>query len=499
MNQEKIMSHAINSAATIQQDGFALAPAAPHAVQELKAPAAPENAEAMASIFKNSLVHPVQNDRTKDIKAGATALKERIKALRAEPDFAKRSLMDQEEAEKISDWVTVLLINLNADPGKVLDDAKTSGIQLEDYFKVCELRLDTLTTSTSSTRAYRLATPKGAGLCGEGSGSLIGDRIARQRQVLKLLATDEKLARAVKDPHTWESNLNAISARLDQEFVVLTKEQARTYSKELDELWSANLKDKYTTIGGGRIGEPVKEYLARKIVNPANLNLVRAENKPAFESTDIIEGFVQGAKGNCATVAAIKLAMYRFGSAEKIFHSVRRDADNGCDIIMRDGTHLTLTAEEIQLAEESASFLQEKANDDVRSTAVLLYAASAKRICLDGNDGIPAGEMSFEKALGTMEDDEDGPEVIARLGLTSYVEPVSDFDQLRKRDAGIAIYAPPAGVGHAVFFTQDKLDHYGNPQDMSKEISMSLQNDPGNQARLDMEFAESYILNPYRS
>lgn len=143
---------------------------------------------------------------------------------------------------------------------------------------------------------------------------------------------------------------------------------------------------------------------------------------------NIWSGFRQGPDGNCVTVSAIKAAMYRFGqSPTDIFKAVTR-ANNGYQVVMRDGYRLTLTDRELAEGARGARFIGP--DKGMLKDAQFLFAVSAKRAQLENNDRT-AGR-SYQAAIRSLNDGEDetGPgEGFLRLGLKAHMKrvPVRDL------------------------------------------------------------------------
>lgn len=145
---------------------------------------------------------------------------------------------------------------------------------------------------------------------------------------------------------------------------------------------------------------------------------------------NIWSGFRQGPDGNCVTVSAIKVAMYRFGqSPTDIFKSVSK-TNEGYRVVMRDEFQLTLTGQELAQAAQHAQFNGQ--DRGMLKDAQFLFAASAKRAQMENNDGT-AGR-SFHAAIRSLNNGEDerGPgEGLLRLGLKQHMKRVSVRDLAR--------------------------------------------------------------------
>ncbi|MGZ9705691.1 hypothetical protein ACXX81_06585 [Pseudomonas sp. GNP013] len=139
---------------------------------------------------------------------------------------------------------------------------------------------------------------------------------------------------------------------------------------------------------------------------------------------DIWRGFRQSNQGNCVTVAAIKVAMARFGqSPVSIFERVQR-APRGYDVTLRDGHTLSVSNQELSQAAREARF--KGADAGMLKDANFLFAVSAKRAQEQNNDGTAGA--SFSAAINSLNDGEDEQETgeaLKRLGLSRYVRKTS--------------------------------------------------------------------------
>jgi hypothetical protein len=143
-----------------------------------------------------------------------------------------------------------------------------------------------------------------------------------------------------------------------------------------------------------------------------------AGEKPA----DIWAAFSQGNTGNCVTVAALKVAMMRFGhNPHGVFKHITT-LDDGFEVTMRDHYKLRITHDELEEAHEGSA-LQGDPSSDVFVNAQFLFAVSAKRAQLENNDG--RAKSSFENAMATLNDGEYPGEGLIRLGLRSYMAPTN--------------------------------------------------------------------------
>ena len=214
--------------------------------------------------------------------------------------------------------------------------------------------------------------------------------------------------------------------------------------------------------------EPVKEAPELPSVMPTHRKLEGCTGK------EVIEGWEQGRKGNCVTVAAIKAAQTTFGpnladkddSTKGIFSSAKHTDKGGLDIVMRDGFKLSLTKEELEQASNSSDFSTDKDREDLLDNAQQLYAVAAKRAQLEGNDGFGPGKMSFSQALRSLEDGEwtaNVMEQVGRLGLKEYAKKVSR-SEMKNYDSSLS-----SGDGHAYFVSEGVRDHYGTPGKLGGE------------------------------
>ncbi len=118
--------------------------------------------------------------------------------------------------------------------------------------------------------------------------------------------------------------------------------------------------------------------------------------------------------------------MVRFGQKPAdVFKEVKETGD-GMDITMRDGVKVHLSQDELKLAEKSAKL--QGSDPEMMKDAAIMYAASAKRAQDENNDG--TGARSFTEALRTIENGEEGPEGLLRLGLKNNMKRASAAELL---------------------------------------------------------------------
>lgn len=160
------------------------------------------------------------------------------------------------------------------------------------------------------------------------------------------------------------------------------------------------------------------------------------------EAGNVWTGFKQGADGNCTTVAVIKTAMMKFGKKPTdVFKDVKASGD-GYDVQMRDGFQLHLSKSELVQAAQQARF--EGTDPEMITNANFLYAASAKRAFMEGNEGNGYGNdhnagRSYQDALVSLNDGERPDEVLDRLGLNGLYRK-SSSDELASGVLGVVAY-----------------------------------------------------------
>lgn len=177
---------------------------------------------------------------------------------------------------------------------------------------------------------------------------------------------------------------------------------------------------------------------------------------------DIFSAFYQGPTGNCVTVAAIKAAMARFGhSPHQVFQKVTR-LDDGFEVVMRDNYPLKITDEELEEAKYGAGFETTKPGNAVFTSAIFLFAVSAKRAQLENNDDI--AKRSFETAMATLNDGEFAGEGLLRLGLKGHMVRTNIKELMRGAIGTIA------NNGHDLAVMGGYLDVYGNKKRLMRDM-----------------------------
>ena len=199
-------------------------------------------------------------------------------------------------------------------------------------------------------------------------------------------------------------------------------------------------------------------------------NVNAQESPSAFNVMDL---FYQGRANNCASIALIKAAMFRYGYNEMF--TVEKDNEK-YKIVLRDGTKLTVTEDELVLAKRVARFeinnespLTQPQREDVMFHAYLAYAAIAKFIEENGYWGCE-NEDGSSLHLTRIRRYEDALRFITKtsyctdnahrlLGLKIIGNRVSRFEPDNKLiEPGIILYSS----GHAVAVHESKIDCRGD-------------------------------------
>ncbi|SED68102.1 hypothetical protein SAMN04515675_2014 [Pseudomonas costantinii] len=184
------------------------------------------------------------------------------------------------------------------------------------------------------------------------------------------------------------------------------------------------------------------------------------------EADNIWAGFKQGPDGNCTTVAVIKTAMMQFGKKPTdVFRDVKTSGD-GYDVQMRDGFQLHLSKGELAQAAQQARF--EGTDPEMMTNANFMYAASAKRAYMEGNEGRGNGndhnaQRSYMDALVSLNDGELPDEVLNRLGLKGLYRQ-SSSDELASGALGVVAYD-----GHTMAVIGGKVELWGAQGGQPKE------------------------------
>jgi hypothetical protein len=176
-----------------------------------------------------------------------------------------------------------------------------------------------------------------------------------------------------------------------------------------------------------------------------------------IDPDEAITGFTQGMVGNCASIATIKAAMVKYGEdPADVFRDVKMDGQ-GWKITMRDGFQLHLSFAENKTAGEKSDF-HELRSESMWKSANFIYAAMAKRACMEGNDGKFA--MSYEEALDSLGDGEFNDEAFHWIGISNYQR--IHKGSLPYVDAAVVWeFVPGDSKSHSMFSGEGEKDRYG--------------------------------------
>lgn len=186
----------------------------------------------------------------------------------------------------------------------------------------------------------------------------------------------------------------------------------------------------------------------------------------------VMSSFSQGSANNCASVALIKAAMYRYGY-ENIFR-YEREGDL-YKVVLKDGTKLSITGDELSLAKRYADFdtsgsrlLSDVEREQLLHYAYLAYACIAKNIALNGYWGC-VDDRGNSNHYNRMKHYSRALHFITRtsfctdnchrlLGLKIRDNKILDYTGAQVlADKGIILYS----WGHAVAVYDNKLDCHG--------------------------------------
>lgn len=186
----------------------------------------------------------------------------------------------------------------------------------------------------------------------------------------------------------------------------------------------------------------------------------------------VVSSFCQGSANNCASVALIKAAMYKYGY-NKIFKY--EFSDNKYKIELKDETKLNISPEELTLATTYSNFdttdsykLLGSLKDSVLFYSYLSYACIAKYIqengywaCSDaqGNSSHIRRIRGFQSALSFITRTSYCTDNCHRLlGLKIKENKIYDYDgSAALNDKGTILYS----WGHAVAVYENQLDCHG--------------------------------------
>ncbi len=159
-----------------------------------------------------------------------------------------------------------------------------------------------------------------------------------------------------------------------------------------------------------------------------------------------MQGWGQGAEGNCAAVATIKAATDAYG--DQLFQSMTQLPDGGYRITMQDGVTVEVSGQELGMAAQSANF-----TGKVPEQAMIAYAAMAKRALLEGHEGA----TNYSQALNSLANGDNPYDSARFLGLSDRLVNV-DPRTVSGQDSVVAWNAT-----HAVFVdNRSTTDSYGS-------------------------------------
>lgn len=208
----------------------------------------------------------------------------------------------------------------------------------------------------------------------------------------------------------------------------------------------------------------------------SNIQFYASEIDP-FKAVNV---FSQNSK-NCASIALIKAAMLRYGYDKVIQYEKHADVYN---VILRDGSHLNISQEELELAKKFARFeinkvLSEHDINEVMLHAHLLYACIAKKVQLEGYYGCEEDDGSYHKYKPVKKYSKalrfisrtsictDKCYVLLGLNIKGKINDYTDTTVLN--EDGTILYSK----GHAVAAYQGKIDCYGDWITVSTEQTCS--------------------------
>ena len=173
----------------------------------------------------------------------------------------------------------------------------------------------------------------------------------------------------------------------------------------------------------------------------------------------VIEGFKQTGEGNCVSVASIKAAMVRFGATPaQVFSDVKKSADGGASITMRDGFKVTLTAHEIKEAAAHSGFT---GKEPILSQANMMFAAEAKR------DQLEHPGSTFKGAVKDLDNGLSTVQGFHLLGLDASVKAIDPSTpqgqaELAASNSAVVTYRnADSSAGHMVYDNAGTVDLHG--------------------------------------
>jgi hypothetical protein len=188
-------------------------------------------------------------------------------------------------------------------------------------------------------------------------------------------------------------------------------------------------------------------------------SVIAAQSAANIPTPDaLITAFKQGAQNNCAATAVIKAALGTFGmeNTNGVFKTDVTNDSGSHDIVMRDGSKVSVTAEQIQQAKKLAlwaSAPNHAIDDPILQRASVLYAAMAKH-AVDLNSIDPFTDAKdYARSLQRISDpgrDSDGQ--VQLLGLAC--------KQIALSDVSHPVYIH-SNNWHAAFATLADYDQEG--------------------------------------
>jgi hypothetical protein len=202
------------------------------------------------------------------------------------------------------------------------------------------------------------------------------------------------------------------------------------------------------------------------------VTLISIGAKSQSDST-VLSSFYQGSANNCASIALIKAAMYKYGY-NQIF-TYKREG-NDYKVVLRDGAKLTISEDQLNMAVKYSNFdttdtykILGGFKDSVLFYAYLSYSCIAKNIsengywsCSDenGKSSHIKKVRDYEKALIFITKTSYCTDNCYRLlGLKIKENRIFDYDgNTILNDKGVILYS----WGHAVAVYNNQLDCHGD-------------------------------------
>lgn len=182
----------------------------------------------------------------------------------------------------------------------------------------------------------------------------------------------------------------------------------------------------------------------------------------AYTAEELIKGFYQNGSGNCVSIATIKAAIMAF-QTRPIIEIVHSNEEGILFRMLDNELEYHLLKENLQLVERMANFSGKDL--DLLPYAYFLFAAMAKRVEVEGNDG--HADITFAEAIDTLNDGELFTEGPYWLGLEEFVIYGPDRKFPANHKAKIFLLRQEAGIGkspkHAWFSSNGTNDEHGIP------------------------------------